>query len=106
VASNLRRRRFAALAFMIAMFATLLPVASVFAAVVSPATGGSQISADEFGTSTFTTITGPAIGEGAPGELGLGTTEILNIPAGFKFNPGVGTRASVARGATCWGRSA
>src|SRR5262249_1954616 len=54
--------------------------------------------ADEFGTSNFTTLSGPAIAEAAAGELALNTTTILNIPAGFRFNPGAGNTSSGGAG--------
>jgi hypothetical protein len=85
-----RRARGFAAAVIIALFATLVPMATVFAAIVNPATGGSAISADQFGTSNFTTLTGPQIAESAAGELLLNSTTVLNAPAGFRFNPGAG----------------
>jgi len=83
------RLRVAALA--LALLGTLIPMASVSAVPVpNPATGGSAISADQSGTSNFTTLIGPAIAEAAAGELAVGKTTILNVPAGFQFNAGVG----------------
>jgi hypothetical protein len=80
---------------LLALAASLIPAASVMAAFIgTQATGGSAISADEFGTSTFTTLSGPQIGEAAAGDLVLNSTTILNIPAGFKFNPGAGNASS------------
>lgn len=59
----------------------------VFATVtVSPATGGSAISADTTG-GAYTALTGPVISEGATGDIGAGTI-ILNAPAGFIFDIG------------------
>jgi hypothetical protein len=79
-----------AAALSLALLGSLIPLASVSAAVINPASGGSAISADQFGTTTFTTLTGPAIAESAVGELANASTTILNVPAGFKFNAGVG----------------
>lgn len=85
-----RRRRMAMAVALLAVFGSLVPISTVLAAVVNPATGGGAIPADEFGTTDFTTLTGPAVAESAAGELALGKTTILNIPAGFQFNPGAG----------------
>ncbi len=54
------------------------------AASVTPATGGSAISADTTG-GAYTTLTGPIITEGATADIGTGTI-ILNAPPGFIFN--------------------
>ncbi|MBU6142178.1 hypothetical protein KGO95_03650 [Patescibacteria group bacterium] len=66
---------------------------SAFATVtVTPATGGSAISADTTG-GTYTTLTGPIIAEGATADIGTGTI-ILNVPSGFIFDTG-GTAPTV-----------
>ncbi|MCX6120398.1 MAG: hypothetical protein NTX44_02110 [Ignavibacteriales bacterium] len=53
---------------------------------VTPATGGSAISADNTGGS-WTDITGPVYAEATSGNAGqYNTTIILNAPAGFIFN--------------------
>lgn len=51
--------------------------------VITPATGGSAISADNTG-GIFVALTGPSYQEGASGQIGLGTI-ILNAPSGFEF---------------------
>ncbi len=85
-----RRRRVATAVLLCALIGALIPVSSVLAAIVNPASGGSAIAADEFGTSDYTTLTGPALAEASAGDLVLGSTTILNIPGGFRFNPGSG----------------
>ena len=58
---------------------------AVFAtATVTPATGGSAISADTTGGS-YAALAGPIILEGATADIGTGTI-ILNAPSGFNFN--------------------
>ena len=54
---------------------------------ITPATGGGSISADNFGTGTYVTLTGPIYEEGVSGDIGLGTI-ILTAPAGFEFATG------------------
>ncbi|MDE2095995.1 MAG: hypothetical protein KGL39_01985 [Patescibacteria group bacterium] len=89
---------------------TLLPAAAAItvafsfilitlaAATVTPATGGSAISADTTG-GTFTSLTGPILTEGATGDIGTGTI-ILNVPSGFVFstttNSVTATRSNVS----------
>ena len=58
-----RRSRIGPAVLLLAVFASLVPVSSVLAAVTNPASGGSAVSADEFGTGNYTTLTGPAIAE-------------------------------------------
>ncbi len=62
----------------------LISGVALAAVIVTPATGGSAISADTTGATT-TSLTGPIITEGAVGEIGIGTI-ILNTPAGFIFS--------------------
>lgn len=85
-----RRGRLVAAGLLIALSGSLVPVTNVFAVGVGPATGGSAISADDFGTSNYTLLTGPVIQEQGPGELLTGSTTILNAPSHFRFKPGVG----------------
>jgi hypothetical protein len=59
---------------------------------VTPATGGTAISADTTG-GAYTTLTGPVYTEAAVGAVGTGTL-ILNAPAGFVFDTG-GTNPTV-----------
>ncbi|NQV49654.1 MAG: DUF2341 domain-containing protein [Candidatus Marinimicrobia bacterium] len=61
--------------------------------LLSPATGGDSLSADDANT-TFTTLTGPRITEDISGELTSGGTIILNAPAGFEWD-NTGTLPSV-----------
>ncbi len=52
---------------------------------ISLATGGGAISADNVGTGTWTSLTGPFYAEGANGDVQIGTI-ILNAPPGFIFD--------------------
>ncbi len=52
---------------------------------ITPATGGSTISADD-ANSSYTSLTGPFIQEGFVQELTFGGTIILNAPTGFEWN--------------------
>ena len=64
-----------------------LLIPTVFAAVtVTPASGGTSISADTAG-GAFTSLTGPVIAEGVTADIGAGTI-ILNAPSGFIFDTG------------------
>lgn len=54
--------------------------------ILTPATGGSSISADNTG-GTWTTLTGPICDEATSGDVGAGTI-ILNAPAGLIFDVG------------------
>jgi hypothetical protein len=85
-----RRGRMAAVALLVALSGSLIPVANVFALDVIPATGGSAISADDAGTDNWTILTGPQLREAGPGELFTGSTTILNAPSAFRFKPGDG----------------
>ena len=59
----------------------------VFAVVtVTPASGGSVISADTTG-GAYTALTGPVIAESVTADIGAGTV-ILNAPSGFIFDVG------------------
>lgn len=59
----------------------------VNAQTVTPASGGSNISADDFATGTWTTLTGPEIQETAPGQLSTGSIR-LQAPDGFIWDTG------------------
>lgn len=63
------------------------PSITVAAVIITPATGGSAISADNFGTGSWTSLTGPSYDEAANGDVGTGTI-ILNVPSGFIFDVG------------------
>lgn len=54
--------------------------------ILSVATGGSSISADNTGGS-YTTLTGPSFTEGVSGDVGVGTI-VLNAPSGVLFDVG------------------
>jgi len=69
-----------------------VPIAEAAALSITAATGGSTIDATTTG-GTYTSLTGPALNEGAAGQIGVGTI-ILNVPAGFEFDTG-GTAPTV-----------
>jgi hypothetical protein len=95
------RGRLAALLTGGALVAALFPMAgSVLAASsVTPATGGTAISADSAGTATYTTLTGPSIV--SAGGIDISGTLTLAIPTGFVFKAATGT--AVLSGAGCTG---
>jgi len=63
------------------------------------ATGGDAISADDFGTGDWTTLTGPIIAEANAAEIGTGTI-VFNAPAGFEFNTTENATAAVTGNVT------
>ena len=66
----------------------LVMYTSAFAApgvAVTPASGGTSISADNAGTTNWTTLTGPVLSENNPGGISTGTL-LLTIPSGFQLN--------------------
>ena len=74
------------------------------AVTVTPATGGSAISADTAGDG-YTTLTGPSILEGAYRDFPASGTFILNAPSGFAFNTAAAVTATITRTAgtgTCF----
>src|SRR4051812_4145361 len=76
----------------------MLVNASAWAApgvAVTPASGGTSISADNAGTTNWTTLTGPVLSENNPGGIGLGTL-VLTIPSGFQLNTANTVTVSVA----------
>jgi len=102
-------RRFFILVLMLAWFFAGWPavwknprlppkIQEVYAAVtVTAATGGTAISADNYGTGTYTTLTGPTISEGANREISAGNkTIILNAPTDFNFNTGQNVTATIS----------
>src|SRR6266404_8870877 len=72
------------LAPILALGLALLGAANSNAATVTPATGGTTISAGTVG-GAWTSLTGPVYTESAGGDVGTGTI-ILNVPAGFIFD--------------------
>ncbi|MEO7300511.1 MAG: YDG domain-containing protein, partial [Verrucomicrobiota bacterium] len=65
--------------------AVLLGEVGTHAATLTPATGGTNISAATAGGS-YTSLTGPIYLEGSAGDVGSPGTIILNVPSGFVFN--------------------
>ncbi len=74
-----------AIPVIMALFLILVMASPAFAAAtVTPASGGGAISADDFGTGTYTDLGAIVIAEGAIGDIGVGTI-ILDVPTGFEF---------------------
>ncbi|MFA5667819.1 MAG: invasin domain 3-containing protein [Balneolaceae bacterium] len=59
----------------------------IYAQTITPATGGSSISVDNFASGTWTNLTGPVITETSPGQLASGTMR-LKTPSGFVWDVG------------------
>lgn len=55
--------------------------------LLAPATGGEAISADDAGI-TWTTLSGPRVTEEFEGQLSVGGTGILKVPAGYEWDTG------------------
>jgi len=73
----------------------LLCSSSNFAAItITPASNGSNISADTVG-GTYTSLTGPVITEGANQDVTVGTI-VITAPTGFVFNTASPVTATVA----------
>lgn len=81
-----------ALSCFLTLIVFLAPHSGI-AQTVTPASGGTNISADDYATGTWTTITGPTITETAPGQLSPGDIR-LQIPSGFEFDS-TGTDPSI-----------
>ncbi|MFC6875788.1 hypothetical protein ACFQZF_14040 [Flavobacterium myungsuense] len=78
---------------MAVVLLSLFFVGNAFGQAITTATGGLAISADTFGSGTFTSLTGPIYSEGSSGNVGIGTI-IINAPTGFIFDTG-GTAPTV-----------
>jgi len=89
----------------VVLLSSLIPFASVSAAVtVTGAAGGGAISADTNsagGSGVYTALTGPSITEGTAGELAAGGSIDLLAPAGFEFAPASASAAPGGPG--CFG---
>jgi hypothetical protein len=85
-----------ALLVVFVMLGALLPAnaLAVVSPFVTPATGGSTISADTAvaspGTGAYSALTGPVVTEIVAGDLAAGTI-VLDAPSGFEFRAGFGT---------------
>ena len=92
-------RRFGAALIASLMLAGLLPGAVLAANTVTPASGGSAISADTNsvnGSGAWTTLTGPQL-DGTAGTLPAGTQTFTIADAGeFEFRSGVGSAGLTA----------
>ena len=89
-----------------------LAIQNAFASItVTPATGGTTVSADTNttnGTATWTTLTGPTVTEGAYQDFPSSGTFILQAPSGFSFNTAATVTATTTRisgSGTCFGFS-
>ncbi|MFA6495464.1 MAG: YDG domain-containing protein, partial [Candidatus Paceibacterota bacterium] len=81
----------------IAVWGVLFYSLTAFATVgITPATGGSAISADTTG-GAYTILTGPIIQEGAFRDFPATKTFILTAPGGFAFNTGATVTATITR---------
>ncbi|MCF7808004.1 MAG: DUF2341 domain-containing protein [Candidatus Marinimicrobia bacterium] len=56
--------------------------------LLEPATGGEAISADDAGTTNWTTLTGPRVTEDYAGQLAVSGTGVLRVPDGFEWDIG------------------
>lgn len=75
---------------LLSLLVSALPMGVVRAAVtVTPATGGTAISADTVGAA-YTTLAGPSLAASAAADFGTGDDIVLNVPAGFVFRAGFG----------------
>jgi len=63
---------------------------------LTAATGGEAISADDFISGSYTTLTGPRVQESFAGEFSNGGTFIFNAPTGFEWDPTSGTATTNA----------
>ena len=95
-----RLGRLLGLAATAALLATLIPLSGVAAGGVSitPATGGTAISADTNatdGTNTATTLGGPSIIESAAGDIATNGTITLTLPSGFQYAASSSTTAPI-----------
>ena len=97
-------KKFAAYAAMyvsIVIVAFIFSVPNAFAAVtVTPASGGSAISADTNlanGTTSWTPLTGPTIAEDSNRSFPASGTFIFNVPTGFNFNTSSAVTATITR---------
>ncbi|WP_421774896.1 invasin domain 3-containing protein [Gracilimonas sp.] len=76
------------------LFLILVSTGNLQAQTITPATGGTGISADNFASGTWTTLTGPVIQETAPGQLQTGNIR-FQAPSGFIWDTG-GTAPTVS----------
>jgi hypothetical protein len=99
-----RRSKLIVIAATAALTLSLLPFASVFAAVgVTPA--NATISVDTStapgGSSTFTTLAGPVISEGSAGDITPGGDLVLTAPTNWQFDTSSVTVVPTASAGTC-----
>lgn len=82
--------------FVVISFLSIFSFDAHAAVTVTPATGGSAISADNTGGS-YTALTGPVIAEGAVNEFPSSGTLVLTAPSGFVFNTAQTVTATITR---------
>ena len=99
--SSIGLQRFGAVLIASFLLVGLLPGAVLAAVSLTPATGGSAISADKNsvdGSGAYTTLTGPQV-NGTSGDLNAGTVTFTIDDAGeFAFNPGTGSASLTGAG--------
>jgi len=67
----------------------LMLAAMGYAQQIDPATGGGAISADDFNSGTFTSLSGPVITETSAGQISVGFIE-FTAPSGYEWDTGGG----------------
>jgi len=103
---SLRVRRGAGLLLATVLLAVLLPVpvALADATLTTPASASISVdTASPGGNGAYTTLTGPVITEGAPGDITPGGNVILTAPANWEFQAGssVTVTKGIAAGTAC-----
>jgi len=81
----------------------ILFLPSVFAASVTPATGGTNISSSTAG-GNYTNLAGPVISEAGRADIGNGTI-ILVVPSGFEFDASASITVKITRTAGTGGNA-
>lgn len=96
VLNNIKIKKlfFLAAIFLVAFF--IFSKTALAAVTVTPATGGSAISADTT-DGAYTSLTGPLVVEGASRDIPATGTFILNAPSGFRFDTSQTVTATITR---------
>ncbi|MDD4412511.1 MAG: Ig-like domain-containing protein [Patescibacteria group bacterium] len=96
VLNNIKIKKlfFVAAIFIAAIF--IFSKTALAAVTMTPATGGSTISADTI-SGTYTTLTGPLVTEGVSRDIPATGTFILNAPGGFRFDTSQTVTATITR---------
>jgi hypothetical protein len=83
------------LGFVVILLGLWLPVTSLMATVTVSTPANARVAADQLGRA-YSALNGPALSEGATGDIGTGTI-VLNAPPGFTFDPNAIVTATVTR---------